>query len=431
MSSPGLKPMYESVSAPRATSLPGARGETGLFHLQAIYPDDETGSGYAFSGSSLRSKTVRGVIERALGVVDGTSTRVRMRRPTRAGRATPGGGLIELRFTLSSTLQRVVAGSLGAVGSKRALFYMDYFSNGFDPSPLLARLRDAPPRPVILQDGLSSFAMLGWRGGRVGDAARIYLSYDYEPDFVRSRPFLAMTRRRIDEALKQTDLLVTASEMDERRYLAHRVLGEERMVRYPNVFFPEGLLPPTRETPHDAIVVVTIQSGWSGRAGAVRDARELLDALRRVPGEARLRVVAVGPQLPGLLRKGLPPGVELSVLERMPNRLDFLKALSAAHVGLNLGRWVGGTNVKKYDYAISGLVVLSNRTGSRGEKMPHELVFDDGGLSQRLAELAELGLDTLHRMGLENREWAERVSRRSSEILEGRLKALFEPRSPG
>jgi hypothetical protein len=375
-----------------------------VFHLKTLYADDEAKPGYAYSGSSLRSESLSRQI---LGSLEGRTedvVEVRMRRPVGHRPSGGTGALLEPRFTLMSLVQRVFLGSAGSLGSKKALFLMDYLGNRFDSGPLLHRLEIAPPPRVLLFDGLSSFAFLGDRVTESGgvEAVKIYLSHDYEPDFVMDRYLSAIARRRIGFALDNSNLVVVATRRDKLRYLSHRRLEEDKVLVFPNIFMPPKESLRLYEKA-DTFTVAVVQSGWSGRVGAQSDAEELVAAIRLLPLGTRLRILAFGEDLPGFLRARLDGRLDIEALGRVPSRGEFLNLLSKAHVGINQGRWLGGSNVKRYDYAIAGTVPVSNALGARGELLPHECVFADApDLAAKLLELSELGSEELARLGREN-----------------------------
>jgi hypothetical protein len=55
----------------------------------------------------------------------------------------------------------------------------------------------------------------------------------------------------------------------------------------------------------------------------------------------------------------------------------FLELLAQAHWGVNYSIHGGGSNVKRFDYALAGLMVLSGGSGFRGEYLPGEASFLD------------------------------------------------------
>lgn len=359
----------------------------------------------------------------ALGISARGVVRVRMRNPFR-----PSGGrlgaLLELRPSVPSALTRAPLGALGMAGAKWPLAVMDYAGNGFDSRPLAESL-SGRRGCVAVCDGLAAFAYLGWRRPPGGPAV-IYLSHDYEPHFAPDRYSAALARKRIDSALKAADLLVAATEADRSSYLAHGVMDEGKAVVYPNVFPPAELWrrrrPARREGP---FTIAVVQTGWLGRKGALEDARRLASALRLLPPSARVAVESYGTELGAFLRVVLPSSVELRPSRRVPGRVAFLEALSGAQAGVNFGHWAGGANVKKFDFALAGLVVLSDGLGSRGGLLPHERVFEGPeGLAAAVDELAGINDDELSRMGRENSRSAEAASRAASDVLRSRVAAL-------
>ena len=53
-----------------------------------------------------------------------------------------------------------------------------------------------------------------------------------------------------------------------------------------------------------------------------------------------------------------------------------------------MGIHLGGTNERKYDYAMAGLVVFSDNLGVRGDLLPHEYTYVDSyDLAAKLEQL--------------------------------------------
>lgn len=396
-----------------------------MFHISAMYRGDESKPGYFYSGARARSSAVLRVLSEALGGGKRQRVDVRMRSPF-AGPASGGSGSLELRFTVPASLGRVPLGGAGRF-SKRPLALMDYLGNRFDADPLWESFpRDRPSLAVF--DHLSSFALSGWdwRGRRAPRA--VYLSHDYEPEFATDWYLRSLINKRIDSALRKTDLLVVASERDRLSYLSHGILAEDRVVVYPNIFPPapgwEGGAELKRSSAPFTLAMVA--TGWLGERGSREDAEFLGSALRLLP-RARVRVLSFGDELGAALARVLPDTVELRAFGRVPERDDFLRALSGAHAGLNLAHWAGGTNVKKYDYALAGLVVLSNPLGARGGLIPHEWTFADGAdLVAKVAELMDLGSSTAARMGRENSEAVVRAEGSAASVLRAKVAGMFE-----
>ena len=412
-----------SLQGQRRAELGAAARPPRVFHLSATYRTDESKPGYLFSGSRARTSAILHDVSTALG--GGDPFEVRMRSLFRPSERTRD--LIELRFTVRSALGRVPLGSAGLLGPKRPLALMEYLTNGFDASPLLRSLASGG-RDLLVLDHLSAFSYLGWNGRRREGLKTMYLSHDYEPEFVGDRYLSAVVMRRIGSALRRTDLLVAASERDRLSYLSHGIVGDDRIVVYPNIFPPgAGWEPPQGfERSSMPFTLAMVETGWLGSEGAEEDAAFASAALALLPRDRKVRVFAFGDLLWSHLRAALPGSVELVRMGRVPGREGFLTALSGAHVGVNLARWSGGTNVKKYDYALAGLVVLSNPLGARGGLIPHEHVFSDPpDLTAKLIELMDRGSARVVRTGEENSKAVREVARSASASLSRRVNELI------
>jgi len=406
----------------------GAPARRSAFHLITLYADDESQPGYAFSGSSTRSAGITREILSSVSGGDETPIRVRMKRPGRRGQNVADENLIELRFSLRSIAPRLFMGSLGKAGWKSPLFFNEYVTNGFDSDAFFRRVNSATGTSLVIFDSLSAFAYAGWGTQMVKPGvAKIYLSHDYEPDFVRIHLLSAVVRKRMRAAMQQTDLLIAASQRDKSQYLTYGLIHEDKVLVYPNIFLPLGADKTRIEGPKsvDAFTIAIIETGWSGTAGAIQDGNELAAALRLLPAATSIRVIAIGAVLARVLSERLPSQVELRRYGRIASRAEFLRVLSDSHVGLNQARWVGGTNVKKYDLAVAGAVVLSNSLGSRGDAIPHEFVFKgERDLASKLQDLSEMDRHELARLGAENRARATAIAEGAATELKRKVSEL-------
>ena len=100
----------------------------------------------------------------------------------------------------------------------------------------------------------------------------------------------------------------------------------------------------------------------------------------------------------------------------------MLSLISRAHVGLNYGEWLGGSSVKKFDYALAGLAILSLGTGHRGEYLPGEIACAD--IYDLMAKLGQFGVSDLMELGHANRLAVLEYHRRAVEELKAKLRAL-------
>ena len=72
-----------------------------------------------------------------------------------------------------------------------------------------------------------------------------------------------------------------------------------------------------------------------------------------------------------------------------------------------MGIHSGGSNQRKFDYALAQLVVISDKFGTRGDFLPCEYnYFDYYDLAAKLKQLIALGREKITRMGEENRRAA-------------------------
>ncbi len=79
---------------------------------------------------------------------------------------------------------------------------------------------------------------------------------------------------------------------------------------------------------------------------------------------------------------------------------------------------MAGSNERKYDYAMAGLVVFSDTMGTRGDLLPNEYTYvDSQDLAAKLEQLLQFGKDRIVEMGKQNRDQALSLAKKQREIL--------------
>ena len=83
-----------------------------------------------------------------------------------------------------------------------------------------------------------------------------------------------------------------------------------------------------------------------------------------------------------------------------------------------MGIHAGGSNQRKYDYAMAGLVIFSDSFGARGDFLPNEYTYvDEIDLAAKIKELLNLGKERIFEMGLQNRSQALSLAEEKREEL--------------
>ncbi|MEB3851985.1 MAG: hypothetical protein LRS49_05355 [Desulfurococcales archaeon] len=120
---------------------------------------------------------------------------------------------------------------------------------------------------------------------------------------------------------------------------------------------------------------------------------------------------------------GRDPGCNVIRAGKIPGRANFLSTISTAHAGINYDIHLGGSNVKKYDYALAGLAIFSGGTGVRGDFLPGEAAFADE--YDLLAKLSGYTVEELEYMGRRNRDHAIREFEEALRRLQERVEQLL------
>ena len=118
--------------------------------------------------------------------------------------------------------------------------------------------------------------------------------------------------------------------------------------------------------------------------------------------------------------------IELEYYEHIPSKLDYMRILSKSWVGINIGIHKGGSNEKKYDYAMANAIVLSDVLGCRGDLLPNEYAYlDSNDLAAKLKQLIELGQRKIIEMGMENRKRALSLAEEKRRMLLDTINTLL------
>jgi hypothetical protein len=249
---------------------------------------------------------------------------------------------------------------------------------------------------IVVDDGVNGAATISLVIDEISSRAccLVYLSHNFEPDYY-SGLFVGYVGRIEERIVSVADIVVAASVRDALRYRDEYKAGE-KIVVFPNVF-PEEFRPMDRlEWPSVAIV-----------AGS-NPAMASKMALFLAKTSTVKNIVYVGKAERDLLNSyGQSIRDKIIHYEHIPSRGDYLAALSAVHIGVNYGVWLGGSNVKRFDYALAGLLIASNGTGSRGEYLPGEICFADP--YDLVAKIKMLNRDEAEALGTENQRYALRL----------------------
>jgi glycosyltransferase involved in cell wall biosynthesis len=217
------------------------------------------------------------------------------------------------------------------------------------------------------------------------------------------------------DVLRIADLVIACSERDQLRYLE---MGAKSVVFYPNIYPNKEFEPCLKED--EPRICISFQSRW-GKKG-IEDFYSIFEALSKIGEKIKVCAIGVKPQR-------VPGNIELEYYKYIPSKLDYMRILSKSWIGINIGIHKGGSNERKYDYAMAGLVVFSDIFGCRGDLLPHEYTYlDNNDLAAKLGQLVKLGQEKIIEMGIENRKQALSLAEEQLDIISKSIKVLLSIR---
>jgi len=206
------------------------------------------------------------------------------------------------------------------------------------------------------------------------------------------------------DAIALADVVVACSEKDRLKYVE---MGARKVISYPNIY-PTTEFEPCDKDQVPSISIV-LPKHWGSRAN--RSLEEIFKALSYINRRIRVYMIGTEPQQ-------VPGNIELKYYEHIPSELDYLRTLSKSWIGINIGIHMGGTNQRKYDYAMARIVVFSDNLGVRGDLLPYEYTYVDSyDLAAKLEQLLKFGKEKIVEMGIQNRKQAISLAEKQREKL--------------
>jgi hypothetical protein len=205
-------------------------------------------------------------------------------------------------------------------------------------------------------------------------------------------------------AIVRADVVIACSERDRLKYIE---MGAKKAVYYPNIYPIKEFVPSVK----DQLPSISIVSRGHWDLKAERSLEEIFKALSYSSQTIKVNVIGIKP-------KKAPKNIRLQHYEFIPSKLDYFKILSESWIGINIGFHMAGTNERKYDYAMAGLVVISDTMGARGDLLPHEYTYvDSQDLAAKIEQLLQFGQEKIVEMGDQNRQQALSLAEKQREIL--------------
>jgi hypothetical protein len=235
-----------------------------------------------------------------------------------------------------------------------------------------------------------------------------YNRYGYADNFIAKNLMYKLER----DAIALTNVVIACSERDRLKYID---MGARNVVFYPNIYPVAGFEPENKD--QIPTVCIVLKGYWGPRAA--KSLKEIFIALSYVPKKMKVYLIGSEPQQ-------VSRNIELQHCRFIPNKLDYLRILSRSWIGINLGIHLAGSNERKYDYAMAGLVVFSDKFGTRGDLLPHEYTYvDSHDLAAKLDQLLEFGKEAITEMGIQNRKHALSLADKQREIILGTINSII------
>jgi hypothetical protein len=271
-----------------------------------------------------------------------------------------------------------------------------YFGTKANTSRLLPYLDSLKSKKIFLVDEFISLKTVDLkqlkRMGRIIYVSQdvAYNRYGFGDNSITKKLMCRLEQEKVAFA----DLVICCSERDRFKYVE---MGAKRVIFYPNIYPTTEFEANNKdETPSICLV---LKGYWGSRAK--QSLNEVFKALSYIKNK-KLRVYLIGID---------PPEVTSNIMlyhyTSIPSKTDFLKIMGKSWIGINIGVHMGGTNERKYEYAMSGLIVFSDNFGVRGDLLPYEYSYlDSYDLAAKLKQVLDYGKEKVFRMGKENKEQA-------------------------
>ncbi len=285
----------------------------------------------------------------------------------------------------------------------RALYL--YFARSARTEGLVSFLRKSNSPKIFLIDEFASLNSVNLKMLRhLGPI--IYVSQDVAYNHFFAGNFIAkeLMYKLERDAIGLVDLVIACSEMERLKYIE---MGARKAISYPNIY-PIAEFEPCDKDQVPSISIA-LPKHWGSRAE--RSLKEIFKALSLVDRKIRVYMIGIEPQQ-------VPRNIGLQYYERIPSKLDYLRTLSKSWIAINIGIHMGGTNQRKYDYAMAGVVVFSDNLGARGDLLPCEYTYvDSHDLAAKLEQSLKLGREKIVEMGIQNRKQAISLAEKQREKL--------------
>jgi hypothetical protein len=290
-----------------------------------------------------------------------------------------------------------------------------YFASSTRNDNILRFLSQLKQPPIFLIDEFTSIKLLNLKmlkkTGKI-----IYVSQDVAHNSLNFRKYSISEKLLYNlerDAVTLADLVISCSERDKLKYME---MGAKTVISYPNIYPIQEFEPDEKDK--DPSVSIVLRGHWG--PSVYKSLSEILKALSYVDSKLTVYLFGTKPDR-------VPGNVCLKFYGYIPNQLDYLKVLSKSWLAINIGIHMGGTNQRKYDYALAGTVVVSDKCGARGDILPFEFTYVDcHDLAAKIEQLLALSRETLTAMGVQNRKHSLLLAERQRNLLSEAIKEIVE-----
>ena len=266
-----------------------------------------------------------------------------------------------------------------------------YFARSARVTRLKEFFESSTSKKIFLIDEFFSINTVNFRMLKKFGAI-IYISSDVARDFYGGNLATSKIMSKFEQKIISVpDAIIACSERDRLKYIE---MGARQAIYYPNIY-PISELKLSDKDLEPSITIV-LREHWGSLANEALE--EVLRALASLNEKIKVYMIGMKPEK-------TPKNIELCHYTHIESRSDFLKTLSKSWFGINLGIHSGGSNQRKFDYALAQLVVFSDKFGARGDFLPCEYTYlDYYDLAAKLKQLVALGREKIAKMGEENRK---------------------------
>ena len=273
---------------------------------------------------------------------------------------------------------------------------------------------------LLVIDSIRGYASIKQIFDKIADnsLAVLYLSHNYEPEFIGSKILWRHIEKMERWIIRNSDLVLAASMRDSKLFKRKYGINGQRILFLPNVYPVKGLKISKADSPSVSLV---LPDNWGIKA--IENTVSRISTAIQMSEKVK-NVIVVGEAAGKVSKQKEWGGSGIETYGFIKSRRKFLETIGRGYIGLNFAFKSAGTNVKKYDYAITKQVVLSNVSGARGDILPHEYTFiDEYDLASKIDQIFD---EDYFKMGEQNALFAHKLYKIAREKIKERLLEILK-----